>query len=375
MPTWDIRFDLRLDVNSPQIVRAAARAEALASVIRGLPIPPHVRQKLDRLNILRAVRGTTGIEGSDLSEEEVGAVLAAGVQHSVLSRPRAREEQEVRNAASVMSFVGEAIRGDPTLSLSEELIATIHRLTTDGIDYENNIPGVYRGHGVRAGDYVPPRERSDIQRLMKELIDWFHSGLAQSWPPAVRAIATHFYLISIHPFGDGNGRTARAIESLLLYRGSINALGFYSLSNFYYRHRSEYVGHLDGARFESGNDLTPFVRFALEGLVTELADVHREVLNEMAIIAFRDFARERLSLTGKMGTPAGERLYRLLLGLEEPARLVDIRRKRHTLSGLYIGLSPKTLSRDLKLLRDENLIVEHERRISANIELMRDFMP
>ncbi|MEX2246575.1 MAG: Fic family protein [Dehalococcoidia bacterium] len=374
MPVWEVRFDLHVDVDAPEIVRAVARAEALASVIRGLPVPPHVRKKLDRLNILRAVRGTTGIEGSDLSEEEVGVVMDSERPGPVLPRPRAREEQEVRNAARAMQSMAGALRRDPQLPLTEELISTIHRLTTEGIGYEHNTPGVYRSHAVAAGTYVPPRTRAEVESLMRGLIEWFCSPRTQSWPAAVRAVAAHFYFVSVHPFGDGNGRTARAIESLLLYQGHINALGFYSLSNFYYRRRPEYIEHLDSARFAPGG-LTPLVRFALEGLVSELEEVHGEVLREMTVIAFRDFARERLKLTGKLGSPAGERLYQLLVELTEPVRPAEIRRGQHALSRLYRGLSAKTFSRDLQFLQSEALIVEEGDTVRANLALMQDFMP
>ena len=66
MPSWPVSFNLRLNLTSPEILTLAARAEAMARVIRAIPIPPHVQERIDRLNILRAVRGTTGIEGSDL---------------------------------------------------------------------------------------------------------------------------------------------------------------------------------------------------------------------------------------------------------------------------------------------------------------------
>ena len=86
----------------------------------------------------------------------------------------------------------------------------------------------------------------------------------QAGTASSRAIAAHFYLVSIHPFGDGNGRTARAIESFLLYQAGVNAFGFYSLANFYYRERDRYVRELTDARFHHGGELTPFVLFGLE---------------------------------------------------------------------------------------------------------------
>ena len=56
MPSWDVHFDLRIRLGDPEVAWLAAQADALASVIRGIPITPSVQQRLDRLNIIRAVR-------------------------------------------------------------------------------------------------------------------------------------------------------------------------------------------------------------------------------------------------------------------------------------------------------------------------------
>jgi Fic family protein len=206
--------------------------------------------------------------------------------------------------------------------------------------------------------------------------EWFSGGAPRSWPPSIRAIVAHFYVVSIHPFGDGNGRTARGVESFLLYQGGINARGFYSLSNYYYRNRAKYVSLLDHVRFETNGDLTPFVRFALNGLVSELEAVHEEVLQEVTIIAFRDYAREALTTSGKMGTKPGERMYHFLLGLaEEPISVTALKRRGHPLSQLYRGVTSKTLSRDLNFLRSNGLIVIDGGEIRANLGVMKQFMP
>lgn len=373
MPRWDVRFDLPIDVDSPDLVRLVAEAMALARVIRGVPIPPYVRDRLDRLNVLRAVRGTTGIEGSDLSEEEVQIVLDSD-SSPALGRPRAREEREVRNAATVMKQISRWLGDDPGLQLSQSLIAQLHTMITQGIDYDNNTPGVYRSHGVRAGSYVPPDEHSEIVRLMQEFEHWLHDPRIAQWPIIIRAVAAHFYFISIHPFGDGNGRTARAIESYLLYQAKVNVLGFYSLSNFYYRKRPEYIEALDAVRFRSGWTLTYFVKFALEGLVEELETVHSEVLESVGEIAFRDLANESLLHHHELAAKVRDRMYRLLLGVIQPARVADIRDGRHSLSMLYTNLSTKTLSRDIQFLRSEKLILESHGEIRANLGLMRGYM-
>lgn len=281
----------------------------------------------------------------------------------------------MRNAANVMTFISTSLKADPDLTLNEPMVATIHRMTTEGIDYANNSPGVYRSHAVHVDTYVPPREHLALQELMRAFVEWLHGAESSHWPPTVRAVAAHFYFISIHPFGDGNGRTARAIESYLLYQAKVNVLGFYSLSNFYYRYRSEYVEALDQVRFQSGGSLTPFVRFALQGLVSELEVVHQEVLGEMTLIAFRDFARERLMERGKLGTLAGERIYQLLIGLEQPVPIPAIRSGGHPLAAFYRDVSDKTFMRDIAFLRGERLVVEDGDGVRINLNLMQEFMP
>jgi Fic family protein len=212
---------------------------------------------------------------------------------------------------------------------------------------------------------------------MAEFIEWFNTSEPRLWPAAIQAIVGHFYVVSIHPFGDGNGRTARAVEAFLLLKGGINARGFYSLANYYYRHRdTDYIRLLDHVRFETTGDLTPFVRFGLKGLVEELEGVHKAVLDEVRVIAFRDCARETLMVHGKMGTKPGERMYHFLIGLAgEPVSMSEMRKGGHGLSRLYRGVTGKTLTRDLNWLRTHRLVTTDGDVIRANLAIMDEFVP
>ena len=374
MPRWNVHFNMTVRTNDSRIVESVAKAHAFASVIRGVPIPPHVQQRLDRLNIVRAVRGTTGIEGTELSEDEVEEVLAAPEGQRALPRSRAREEQEVRNAEALMSVVAELLERAPSAPLTEDLIRVFHEITTRDIDYDHNEPGRYRTYQVRAGTYLPPETGEEVQKLMAGFVEWFNTGPPTRWDPVIRAIVAHFFVISIHPFGDGNGRTSRAVESYLLYQAEINSRGYYSLANYYYRRRPDYVRLLDHVRFQSDPDLTPFVAFALEGLVEELDGVHEEVLSEVRVIAFRDFARETLLVTGRLGTPPGQRLFSFLLGLAaHPVSLREMRTGANQLSRLYKDVTSKTLTRDLNFLRDHGLVVVDGDELRANLDVMTMF--
>ena len=367
-------FEPVLNAAHPRILENVAQVHALSRVIRGIPIPPYVQQRLDRLNILRAVRGTTGIEGTELSEEEVDLVVESPPGDAPLGPGREREEQEVRNAEALMRYVGEYLEHNPSALVTEELILEFHRILTQGINYPHNEPGRYRNHSVVVGSYRPPTTGEEVRRLMTEFVRWFNTGLPMHWDPVLRAIAAHFYVVSIHPFGDGNGRTSRAVESFLLYKAGVNVRGYYSLSNYYYQNRPEYINNLNRVRAQGIFNLTPFVGFALHGLVDELTQVHAEVLGEIRIIAFRDYAREMLSHSGRLGTPAGQRQLNFLIGLSNgPASLRELRSGRHPLSHLYRDVTTRTLTRDLNALKRENLIIAAGDEIRANLELMTRF--
>lgn len=381
MPRWDIRFHASVDLRDPELLQLVARVEALAGLVGSIPMPPALRNRVDRLNIMRAVRGTTGIEGANLTEGEVEEILAADPDDGpVLGTARAREEAEARNAARAMDYIRHTVNDAPDQDLTEQHVREIHRLTTADIDYGRNVPGVYREHPVVAGDYVapPPEEVCD---LMDRFFEWFPETSDRGhWPECIRAVAAHFYLISIHPFGDGNGRTSRAVESFVLYRSGINSFGFYSLANFYYQHRPEYMELLDRTRFVHGKegaefvDLTEFVTFALRGLRAELEQVHAETLGFLRGLAFSDYARQTLQNDVGLRTRVGERRLELVRqAIAGPIPLARLRAREHPAASLYAGTTNKTLTRDINYLRENSLVRIEEGTLHANIGLMNQF--
>jgi Fic family protein len=371
MPGWNVTFRTTIEIDNKEIIATLAKCHAMAYVIKNIPISPSRQYKINRLNILRAVRGTTGIEGADLTEDEVKRIMEAPKSKQVLPNNRQREEKEARGAEVLMQYVARLIERNPDCILDENLIRTFHKILTKDIEYERNAPGEYRTFPVRAGGYIAP-PAIHVKDLIEGFVSWFNKGEPLDWDPIIRAIVAHFYIVSIHPFGDGNGRTARAVESFMLYKAGINARGFYSLANFYYLHRSEYINHLDLVRFETENDLTPFVLFALRGLVSELESVHQEVLLEVREIAFRDYVRDVLS--AELGTKPGDRMFEFMFLLgPDIVSVKDIRAGKHRLSRLYRVLTPKTLSRDVADLDKKQLIIVQDGMVKANLEVMSRF--
>lgn len=377
--SWTVTFPPKLDLVNPELQRLLAHAQALSGVIRQIPLPPRTKEKFNRLNILRAVRGTTCIEGAELSETEVEAVVATPDQH-ILPPSRQTEETEARNAYAVMQYIAELVKANPNAAITEELIRELHRQMTQDIPYPQNQPGEYRKIAVRVDTFRPPAPL-ELPALMQQLVRWLGEEPQASWDRVVRAVVAHFYLVSIHPFADGNGRTARALESFLLYQGGINTRGFYSLANYYYRLRTEYFQHLNQARSTQATDLTPFVLFSARGLVEELEGICKEVLQQVRLIAFRDYARGLLARAKNLRATNRSRLQRLLLGLLElqtqgnqtGVTLAQLRAGEGLLAALYEEKSPATLTRDLKFLSQHRLIVVDKGVVRANLDLMGEF--
>jgi Fic family protein len=255
------------------------------------------------------------------------------------------------------------------------LIRDIHRLTTDGIDYPHNTPGVYRSNQPVAGDYLPPETNEEVRLLMGEFVSWLNSGERLHWDPIVRAIVSHFYVVSIHPFGDGNGRISRALESFLLYQGGINVRGFYSLANFYYENRSDYYNNLDSARFREGGDLTPFVLFALRGLESELKSIADGVVEETKWIAFKVFVHEIVLDSDKRQTPAvAMRLFKLATRIpSDGVTATQLNRIASSIAPEYRKLGERTLSRDVNKLIELDLWTNEDKILRPNIGRMDPF--
>lgn len=372
MPSWDVHFGLSV-YESDAIIRFVERAHALASVIQDIPIPPYLQMELATMNIVRAVRGTTAMEGAQISRTEVEKIFDSP-NRLTLPESRRRDEQEVRNANETMLFIADLLGREPDRPITQELICQLHALITKDIDYEHNVPGQYRNAPVNVGDYRPPESREEIVRLMTEFVEWFRSPPASNWDPIVRALVAHFYVVNIHPFGDGNGRTSRALESFVLYQGHVNARGFYSLANYYYENRIDYVWHLNNARFNSQRDLTPFIQFGLFGLMKELEAVHAQVVREVKLISFRDYARDLFLHTGRLGTKGGERLFHFLIGLgHSRIPMSEIKARKTPPASLYRRVTIRTLERDLAFLKKEKLIRIESGMVVPNLELMEQF--
>jgi len=201
------------------LIEMVARIEVARDRVLRAPIVPRWEAELRREALTRSAHHSTSIEGNPLSLEEVTDLLAG---RDVLAHPR--EKQEVLNYAEVLRYIDRHFLGQER-QVTEETILHLHALAMKDL-----LPpaetGQYRRVPVIVGIpatgevvYRPP-DWEDVPGLMADLATWLNSSAAAELMPVLEAGIAHYEFVRIHPFVDGNGRTARALATLILAQRS-----------------------------------------------------------------------------------------------------------------------------------------------------------
>lgn len=377
----DFTFDYRLNMRDRKLHWLLVQVEGYRKAVRNLVLPSPWRRRLDRLNRIRAIRGTTGLEGNPLSEEQVDQLL-----DDEPAAARTQDERAVQNAGAAQEWVRSRFRpGAAPLALGD--ILQMHRLMTTGSDETANVPGRLRTHDVQVGSPAlggvhRGAPHPSVKRLMRKFVSFVGSGQMREEHPVVRALLAHFFLVTIHPFGDGNGRVARLVEAAVLYEGEYNVHGFYGLSNFFYRQGDKYKTLLQACRCHQPFDATPFVEFGLEGFVSELSGINNFIQTKLNRLVYRDMMTNALSKRiGKRRKLLNQREYSLLRFLlketepedpfaKEPSRRVPLADLLESpfVRAVYRRVTFRTFVRELKRLAQHGFIgFEHDAEADAAI--------
>ena len=309
---WE-RFEFEYRFKTKNLLRLLVTIEAYREAALNLVLPPDWREQLDRLNRVRAIHGTTALEGNPLSEKQVAESLhgEGGNNHQT------RELIQITNAGRAQDWIRSRFAKDrEPLRLRD--ILEMHRLMTEKSDETNNAPGKFRTVRVVVGTpalggvhrAAPP---ADVPRLMDDFVAFINSGRLRHEHPVIRALLAHFFLVTIHPFGDGNGRVSRLVEAAILYQGGYNVPGFYGLSNYFYRNRDEYIRSLQECRRTQPFDVTSFVSFGLVGFAAELRGINNFIKTKLNRIVYRSTMQKATNQkVGKRRRVLNDREYDLL---------------------------------------------------------------
>jgi Fic family protein len=353
--------------DKPRIEKLLVVASTLNDAINDLPILPGWSSEVDPKLLYSSVASTAAIEGNSLDAEEVRALDEGKIPDAGHT---AKDRLEVTNLIRAYRLLDQQkAKSSAVHILSENHIRDLHQQITNGLPYEDNIPGTYRNGMVKVGDkahggiYTPPKIIEDVQRLMGEFIDWINSNEIVSQDVFIRAALAHYHFSLIHPFWDGNGRVARLIEALLLQSAGIRYVPK-MLSNYYYRHVDDYYRAFSDT-IRADKDATPFLEFNLLGVIESLKEMKTSIAFFIRMLALRDYLHF-LSSTKAISKRQND-LLTLLLDDFKPFTLHELQNTM-PYEMLYRKVSEMTARRDLKKLLDLKLLVlDADNRYSLNL--------
>lgn len=335
------------------------RVIVLNETIADLPILPEMASQLEPDIMYSSISSTAAIEGNPITEEGVKRI-AEGEDIEEYTK---KDKQEISNLIKAYGLLNKAEVSEKPIILSENLIRDLHKIVTHRVPHENNIPGNYRNGIVHVGDiahggvYTPPKILSDIKNLIKGYINWINSDEIKILSPFIRAALAHYYFCIIHPFWDGNGRTARLLEAIILQAANIRYVPK-ELSNFYYRNIDEYY-HAFSKTIKLKKDFTPFLSFFLKASDRSLTNIKEDI-----IYLIRKFTLKDYYVYLKNNKVLRKRQLDLLTLLLDYPSYIEFNMKDlftlSPLSMLYSKVSDQTARRDIAKLADARLIVKNE---------------
>ena len=290
-------MDYRL--TAARLAKPLEQIERLRWLFDNLGLDPQYEEWFRHRAWVRTVHGTTRIEGNSLSDLEVEEVLERS--------PSLRQKDilEVLATREALAFA-DAVARRRGVDVDERLIREIHKRVLDDIDPMLQ-PGEYRRGQNRVADaegrliFSTPVS-GDVPELMHSFGTWLRAGGDRQAAPVVAALA-HLELVAIHPFYDGNGRTARALARYILVRGGYALNGVVSLDAYLDLQRREYFAAIRravGRTYKPGYDATPFVGYFIGAIAASAEHVLGQVkalgrlVNELRATAVKGTLPARL---------------------------------------------------------------------------------
>lgn len=373
-----INYTLNLRELSYKLWMLLGATESKCKHMAGIPLRPEKQKELNQISLKKGIRATTAIEGNTLSEDDVDRIYRGELDTIPLSKRY--QAQEVENVLEVYNGIISEIEGGRGCEVSLEELKVDNATILNGIRLEDGvIPGKIRTYAVRVGNYRgAPSE--DCEYLLKRLFDWLQEdwGLSSDHPLVegiLKAITAHLYMTWIHPFGDGNGRTARVLEFRMLMKAGVPLTAAHLLTSYYNDTRDMYYAMLRASSIDPNGELD-FIQYAIQGFVDGLDSQITSILEEQLKVTWENYVHEEC-FGGRL-TAALRRRRDLLLGISGFSGAMPMKELRHRLSEKvlkqYQGSSRK-LMRDMNYLESRGLIRETADGYEASKDVVKAYLP
>ena len=276
------KFEPKYEITN-SIANNLIQIERVKEGIKNLPINPKLLTSLRETAKMTTIHYSTQIEGNRLSLEEVYNVLKN--PNKVISNTgRIRDEKEIKGYYIALDYIEKLIKEKATIT--EKHIKQIHALVEGGgskkvksTEYregQNIITDSWSGNIV----YMPP-EAKDIPLLMKEFVNWINT--TKDIPVPIKTAIIHYQFVTIHPYFDGNGRTARLLTTLALHYGGFDLKGIYSLEEYYAKDLQGYYEAITIGKSHNyylgraESDITKWIEYFVNGMAIAFNSVYKKV--------------------------------------------------------------------------------------------------
>lgn len=262
-----------------KMLQNLGRIELVKQSFDQQPLSPQLLYSLRETAKVTSVHYSTYIEGNKLTLNEV----SAAIQGKNLPQ-KERDEKEVKSYYGAWNAMEQAVREHQLFD--EQLIAYLHTLVEGG---KKNIPyrdcqNVIYDSETKATIYLPP-EFKDVPDMMRDLCDWVN--VSKELPIPLVAGIVHYQFVTIHPYVDGNGRTARLLTSFIMRSGGYDLKGIYSLEEYYAQNLNAYYDALQThphhnyyyGRHEA--DITSWLEYFIGGVADAFEKVNKQAITQV----------------------------------------------------------------------------------------------
>lgn len=278
-----------------KIVNNLVEIASSREIILNSYLVPKWEVSLRRDAIIKAAHASTAIEGNPLTLEEVSQ-LAQG--RKVIATRKA--QQEVLNYLAVLEKLEKyEDDGGITEKTILELHKSVSRDTLEHPEYEGRYRDlqVYVGNSATGEVVFMPPLFGEVPELMNELIEWINSDDSLKYDPVIVAGLSHYEFVRIHPFVDGNGRTSRAMATLILYLRKFDIKRFFTLDDYYDSDRNAYYSALKSVD-QNTLDLTEWLEYFTDGVLLSISKVKEKVL-QLSLEKYKKDSEGQIALTEK----------------------------------------------------------------------------
>ncbi len=325
-------------------------------MIAGAALLPAWEVKFKEDAQLRSVHYGTHVEGNELNLEEVKKVMEG---RQVVARER--DIKEVINYRKVIEYTEKLLANKPKKLYSEETLKDLHKLTVAGIVPEAEV-GKYRAvqvvlRDVLTGEIVHrPCPAVEVPFQMEDFFEWLNDPSTRDLHSIIKAGITHYAIVNIHPFTEGNGRVSRALATLILLNEGYDIRKLFSLEEYYDKNVAGYYYAIKTADQNPDHDVSQWLEYFVEGVAIEFNRVREQV--------------QHLSLDLKLKAKAGQQIFlnerqiKLVEYIEEVGYLSNKEFKE-----LLPMVSEDTVLRDLKDLMEKKIIKKRGKTKAARYEI------